>query len=90
MTGNIQFEQVRFIYPSRPKVYVLKNFDLLANASQTTALCGPSGSGYIKSSPNFLFNIYSFVEKVHVLLFFFDFMIHIKVLYSSMVMISKH
>ncbi|UJR37712.1 hypothetical protein I4U23_030407 [Adineta vaga] len=45
MIGNIQFEQVKFKYPSRPTLRVLKDFNLLANAGQTTALCGPSGSG---------------------------------------------
>ncbi|CAF3666385.1 unnamed protein product [Adineta steineri] len=45
MTGNIKFEKVKFIYPSRPTLRVLKDFNLLANAGQTTALCGPSGSG---------------------------------------------
>ena len=45
MSGNIQFDKVKYVYPSRPKIRVLKNFDLLANAGQTTALCGPSGSG---------------------------------------------
>ena len=46
MTGNVQFEAVKFIYPSRPKLRVLKDFNLFATAGQTTALCGPSGSGY--------------------------------------------
>ncbi|CAF2533632.1 unnamed protein product [Rotaria sp. Silwood2] len=43
--GNIQFEKVKFVYPSRPKLRVLKDFNLSANAAETTALCGPSGSG---------------------------------------------
>jgi ATP-binding cassette subfamily B (MDR/TAP) protein 1 len=54
MTGNVQFDHVKFVYPSRPKLRVLKDFNLIANASQTTALCGPSGSGYIKLSTNFI------------------------------------
>ncbi|CAF1561503.1 unnamed protein product, partial [Rotaria magnacalcarata] len=45
LTGNIEFEQVKFVYPSRPTLRVLKGFDLPAKASQTTAICGPSGSG---------------------------------------------
>ena len=45
MKGNIRFDNVKFIYPSRPKLSVLKNFDLDAAAGETTALCGPSGSG---------------------------------------------
>lgn len=48
MTGNVQFEGVKFVYPSRPKLRVLKDFNLSAHAGQTTALCGPSGSGYIE------------------------------------------
>ncbi|CAF3578851.1 unnamed protein product [Rotaria sordida] len=43
--GNIQFDGVKFVYPTRPKLRILKDFNLLINASQTTALCGPSGSG---------------------------------------------
>lgn len=50
MTGNVQFEGVKFVYPSRPKLRVLKDFNLFANAGQTTAICGPSGSGYILES----------------------------------------
>ncbi|CAF0800398.1 unnamed protein product [Adineta ricciae] len=45
MIGNVQFDQVKFKYPSRPTLRVLKDFKLLADAGQTTALCGPSGSG---------------------------------------------
>ena len=37
---------MKFVYPSRPTLRVLKDFDLQADANQTTALCGPSGSGY--------------------------------------------
>ncbi len=60
MTGNLQFDHVKFVYPSRPKLRVLKDFNLLANASQTTALCGPSGSGYIEFSLNKFFILYFF------------------------------
>lgn len=44
-TGNIQFSQVSFFYPSRPHVPVLKGLDLSIPASKTTALVGGSGSG---------------------------------------------
>jgi len=50
VVGNIQFKHVKFVYPARPKLRVLRDFHLSANANQTTALCGPSGSGYIKFS----------------------------------------
>ncbi|CAF3440869.1 unnamed protein product [Rotaria sp. Silwood1] len=45
LEGNVQFDRVKFVYPSRPKLRILKDFNLSANAGQTTALCGPSGSG---------------------------------------------
>lgn len=45
VTGDIQFKYVKFVYPSRPKIWVLRKFDLLAKSNQTTAFCGPSGSG---------------------------------------------
>ncbi|KAJ1285188.1 hypothetical protein BS78_03G261100 [Paspalum vaginatum] len=43
--GEIQFESVHFVYPSRPNVPVLKNFNLQIPAGQTIALVGSSGSG---------------------------------------------
>ncbi|KAG2385680.1 hypothetical protein C9374_003495 [Naegleria lovaniensis] len=43
--GNIRFENVDFIYPSRPGVTVLKDFSLEINPGQAVALVGPSGSG---------------------------------------------
>ena len=48
MIGDIEFRQVKFTYPSRSKLRVLKDFNLSAKAGQTTALCGPSGSGYVR------------------------------------------
>ena len=45
MTGNIEFRDVRFRYPARPKLRILRHFNLLCNSSETTALVGPSGSG---------------------------------------------
>jgi ABC-type multidrug transport system fused ATPase/permease subunit len=76
MTGNIQFEQVRFIYPSRPTLRVLKDFNLFANAGQTTAICGPSGSGYNQSSAIFPFYFVIYISRkstcVALLLRFYD------------------
>ena len=43
--GNVTFENVDFIYPSRPNVTVLKNFSLDIKAGEAAALVGPSGSG---------------------------------------------
>ncbi|CAL4974297.1 unnamed protein product [Urochloa decumbens] len=43
--GELQFESVRFVYPSRPNVPVLKDFNLQIPAGQTIALVGSSGSG---------------------------------------------
>ena len=36
---------------------MLKDFNLFANASETTALCGPSGSGYIEFTERFLYKL---------------------------------
>ncbi|THD21648.1 Multidrug resistance protein 2 [Fasciola hepatica] len=43
--GNIQFENVSFVYPTRPEVKILQNFNLTLKSGQTVALVGPSGSG---------------------------------------------
>ncbi|CAO2197791.1 unnamed protein product [Urochloa humidicola] len=43
--GELQFESVRFVYPSRPNMPVLKDFNLQIPAGQTIALVGSSGSG---------------------------------------------
>jgi len=76
MTGDIQFEQVKFIYPSRPTLRVLKDFNLFANAGQTTAICGPSGSGYTQSSAIFPFYFVTYISRkstcVALLLRFYD------------------
>ncbi|EOA26173.1 hypothetical protein CARUB_v10019611mg [Capsella rubella] len=45
MKGRVEFECVTFIYPSRPKSVVLKNFTLTADVGETVALMGTSGSG---------------------------------------------
>ncbi|XP_075068305.1 ATP-binding cassette sub-family B member 5 isoform X4 [Mixophyes fleayi] len=43
--GNIEFQNVRFCYPSRPKVQVLKGLNLKVKSGQTVALVGQSGCG---------------------------------------------
>lgn len=43
--GEIRFENVTFIYPTRPDQVVLKNFNLVLKPGQTVALVGSSGSG---------------------------------------------
>src|SRR3989338_607643 len=43
--GHIQFQDVTFRYPSRPKVAVLKNFSLDIQPGTSVALVGQSGSG---------------------------------------------
>ncbi|THD20368.1 Multidrug resistance protein 1 [Fasciola hepatica] len=43
--GNIQFQNVSFVYPTRPEVKILENFNLTLKSGQTVALVGPSGSG---------------------------------------------
>ncbi|XP_056162978.1 ABC transporter B family member 14-like [Syzygium oleosum] len=43
--GTAEFQNVKFIYPSRPEVTVLKNFTLKIEAGMKVALVGPSGAG---------------------------------------------
>ncbi|XP_074271903.1 putative ABC transporter B family member 8 [Silene latifolia] len=43
--GEIQFEHVKFTYPSRLDTIILKDFDLKIEAGKTVALVGASGSG---------------------------------------------
>ena len=45
MTGNVDFQNVHFTYPSRPGVPVLEGFNISIKSGQTLALVGPSGSG---------------------------------------------
>lgn len=44
-TGDIEFRNVSFAYPSRPHISVLKGVSFDAPANKTTALVGASGSG---------------------------------------------
>ncbi|KAG8636189.1 hypothetical protein MANES_16G108200v8 [Manihot esculenta] len=43
--GEIEFQHVRFTYPSRPDSTVLEDFSLKVEAGKTVALVGASGSG---------------------------------------------
>ena len=43
--GDIKLQKVRFTYPSRPGVTILKSFNISIKSGQTLALVGPSGSG---------------------------------------------
>jgi len=45
INGDIEFDNVNFIYPSRKDVSVLNNLNLIIRAGQTTALVGASGCG---------------------------------------------
>ena len=43
--GNIEFRDIKHIYPSRPEVTIMDGVSLAMPAGKTTALVGPSGSG---------------------------------------------
>ncbi|XP_051921762.1 ATP-binding cassette, sub-family B (MDR/TAP), member 4 isoform X10 [Hippocampus zosterae] len=45
ISGNIEFKNIYFNYPSRPGVQVLNNMSLSVKTGQTIALVGSSGSG---------------------------------------------
>ena len=45
MTGNIEFRDVHFSYPTRADVPILKGVDLTIKKGQTVALVGASGCG---------------------------------------------
>ncbi|KRT85664.1 AAA protein [Oryctes borbonicus] len=44
-TGDITYESIRFIYPTRPASTVLENLNLQVLLGKTVALVGPSGCG---------------------------------------------
>lgn len=43
--GRIEFDHVRFHYPTRPDVSALSDFSLSINPGETVAVVGPSGAG---------------------------------------------
>jgi ABC-type multidrug transport system fused ATPase/permease subunit len=43
--GNLEFKNVKFHYPSRTEIEVLKDISFEAKAGQKVAIVGPSGSG---------------------------------------------
>eukprot|EP00545_Synedropsis_sp_CCMP1620_P013131 CAMPEP_0119006186 /NCGR_PEP_ID=MMETSP1176-20130426/2153_1 /TAXON_ID=265551 /ORGANISM="Synedropsis recta cf, Strain CCMP1620" /LENGTH=1320 /DNA_ID=CAMNT_0006958075 /DNA_START=89 /DNA_END=4051 /DNA_ORIENTATION=+ len=45
LKGHIEWDQVFFAYPSRPKKMVFSNLSLQAKPGESLALVGPSGSG---------------------------------------------
>ncbi|KAI8878309.1 P-loop containing nucleoside triphosphate hydrolase protein [Backusella circina FSU 941] len=45
LEGRIEFKNVKFHYPTRPDITILKNLDLVIKPGQTVAFVGPSGSG---------------------------------------------
>jgi ATP-binding cassette subfamily B (MDR/TAP) protein 1 len=45
ITGNIEFKDITFEYPSRPGVTIMKDFNLVIKQGQHVALVGESGSG---------------------------------------------
>ena len=45
ITGQVEFNQVNFAYPSRAKFPVLSSVSFKANSGETIAIAGPSGSG---------------------------------------------
>ncbi|XP_030482437.2 ABC transporter B family member 19 [Cannabis sativa] len=45
VNGNIEFKEVSFSYPSRPDVFIFRNFSIFFPAGKTVAVVGGSGSG---------------------------------------------
>lgn len=43
--GKLSFQNVKFAYPSRPDIDILKNISFNADAGQKIAIVGPSGAG---------------------------------------------
>jgi len=61
LTGSIRFENVRFSYPQRSDVEVLKDISFEVKENQTLALVGQSGSGKSTIS-NLLLQFYALSE----------------------------
>ncbi|KAL2977140.1 hypothetical protein AAZX31_13G049100 [Glycine max] len=45
VNGNIEFKDVTFSYPSRPDMFIFRNFSIFFPAGKTVAVVGGSGSG---------------------------------------------
>ncbi|KAI7900844.1 putative ABC transporter protein [Cokeromyces recurvatus] len=45
IVGEIEFKDVKFSYPTRPDITILKNLNLKIKPGMTVAFVGPSGSG---------------------------------------------
>lgn len=45
VSGNIEFKDVTFSYPSRPDVVIFRDFSIFFPAGKTVAVVGGSGSG---------------------------------------------
>jgi ATP-binding cassette subfamily B protein len=45
LSGQIQFEDVTFCYPSRPETHALERYSLEVRSGETVAFVGPSGAG---------------------------------------------
>nr|GFB11992.1 ABC transporter B family member 15-like [Tanacetum cinerariifolium] len=45
ISGEVEFKNVKFAYPSRPESVILKDFNVKVPAGRTVALVGGSGSG---------------------------------------------
>ncbi|KAF9623243.1 hypothetical protein IFM89_000732 [Coptis chinensis] len=45
VSGEVEFKNVKFVYPSRPDTIILKDFTFKVPAGKTVALVGTSGSG---------------------------------------------
>ncbi|KAJ4974852.1 hypothetical protein NE237_008026 [Protea cynaroides] len=45
INGNIEFKDVTFSYPSRPDVFIFRDFSIFFPAGKTVAVVGGSGSG---------------------------------------------
>ncbi|XP_072271896.1 ABC-type oligopeptide transporter ABCB9 [Pyxicephalus adspersus] len=66
LEGKVEFRNITFSYPTRPRTQVLKNLSFTLCPGKVTALVGPSGSGK-SSCVNILENFYP-VQEGEVLL----------------------